>query len=249
MPHFKCPKIIAHRGASGYAPENTLESFVTAADMGIDWIEFDVRLSKDGIPMVFHDADLDRTTNASGPFVSLTKNELQDLDAGHWYGESFTGLTIPTLEDVLEICATRDLGFNIELKPNPNEDIETTEAALDLIARYWDDHHRLIISSFSGACLERAAEMAPEWTRGLLLAEQFETQWQELADHVDAKLIHINADNCERELVEDMIDHGYGILAYTVNDPDQCRRLQGWGLDGFFTDVPDVIRDSILTVH
>ncbi len=246
---LKLPKIIGHRGACGYAPENTLESIKTAAELGVTWVELDVKLTKDDVAIIFHDDELDRTTNGSGLVMNTKYEDIKQLEAGSWFADSFAGIKIPTLEETLELILELDLGLNLEIKPCPGREVVTAEAALDILSRYWDDTDKLLISSFSHVSLETAKEMAPEWHRGLLLDDEWPENWAELAEYLEAATININGNKVEREQVEEIIDLGKPILAYTINDPQRFRTLQSWGVDGVFTDVPDVIKDAILTVH
>ncbi len=246
---LKLPKIIGHRGACGYAPENTLESVKTAADMGCTWVELDVKLTKDDVAIIFHDDELDRTTNGSGLVMNATYEEIKQLEAGSWFADSFAGIKIPTLEETLELLIDLDLGLNLEIKPCAGREIVTAEAALDILSRYWDETDKLLISSFSHVSLETAKEMAPEWHRGLLLDDEWPENWVELAEYLEPATININGNKVDREQVESIIDLGKPILAYTINDAQRFRTLQSWGVDGVFTDVPDVIKEAILTVH
>lgn len=241
------PKIIGHRGACGYAPENTLPAIQTAADMGMDWVELDVKLTADDVPIIMHDDTLARTTGIDKPVAEMTYAEIKDLDAGSWFGESFAGTRIPTLEEALELIVDLDLGLNLEIKPCPGRDIETAAIVLDHLTRLWDDHEKILISSFSEVSLETAKGMLPdEWAIGYLIDEVPE-QWKEIAAHLGAKAVNINGnrDDLKREFIEEIIDEGYGILAYTINNPLRAKELLQWGVDGVFTDVPDVIRDEI----
>ena len=246
---LKLPRIIGHRGVADYAPENTLVSIHTAADMGIEWVELDVKLTKDEVPIIFHDDTLDRTTNSSGPVALKTYDELKELDCGSWYGESFIGTHIPTLEETIEVLIDRDLGLNLEIKPCPGKEKETAEVALDLLSTIWDDHDRLIISSFQHVSLEAAQDIASDWHRGFLLPEEWPENWHELAQYLDVSTVHVNANTVSREQIEDIMDLEKPILAYTVNEPDVARRLQSWGVDGFFSDRPDVLLEGIFSVH
>lgn len=246
---LKLPKIIGHRGACGYAPENTLESIKTAADLGATWVELDVKLTKDDVAIIFHDDELDRTTNGSGLVMETTYEDIKQLEAGSWFADSFTGIKIPTLEETLELLIDLNLGLNLEIKPCAGREIQTAEAALDILSRYWDDTDKLLISSFSHVSLETAMEMAPEWHRGLLLDDEWPENWGELAEYLEAATININGNKVDREQVEAVIDLGKPVLAYTINDPQRFRTLQSWGVDGVFTDVPDIIKEAILTVH
>lgn len=243
------PKVIGHRGAKAYAPENTLASIHAAADLGIEWVEFDVKLTKDSIPVVFHDEELQRCTGHSGLMSDMDFKEVQELDAGSWYGESFINERIPTLEDVLEAAAARGLGVNIEIKPCPGREVETAEAALDIATRVWDEDAPLpLISSFSHVSLETAFDMMPDWPRGFLMDEHLEN-WKELVEHLEASTININGNRVSREQLEEYIEMQKPILAYTINDPQKARELLRWGVDGVFSDNPDVIREALESFH
>lgn len=255
---LKLPKVIGHRGAAAYAPENTLEGIHTAADMGVEWVELDVKLTKDDVPILFHDEMLERTTNGSGPIAELTYEELRQFEAGSWFGESFTGIKIPTLEEALDVLIERNLGLNLEIKPCPGREKETAEVALDILSQCWDDHTRLLISSFQHVSLEVARDMAGDWARGLLLApeknakgedEGIHPDWKDFADYLDVKTVNLGTSIATREIIEDVIDLDLHPLIFTVNDPVLARQYQGWGVDAMFSDEPDVIIENLLTVH
>lgn len=246
---LKLPQIIGHRGCAGYAPENTLEGIHTAADMGVEWVELDVKLTKDQVPIIFHDDTLERTTNGSGKVADFTLDDLRQLEAGSWFGESFSGLKIPTLEEALEVLIDRNLGLNLEIKPCPGREAETAEAALDILSHVWDDHSNLLVSSFQHGCLEVALDMAPDWARGFLMPEEWPDNWAELAEYLQASTIHVNGNTSEHDQIASALQLGKPLLAFTINDPDKARELQSWGVSGFFSDEPDTVKDGILTVH
>lgn len=246
---FTPPQIIGHRGAAEYAPENTLEGIHAAADMGIKWVELDVKLTKDDVPIIMHDDELDRTTSGSGLVAHTTYEEIKELDAGSWFGDSFTGAKIPTLEEAVDVLIEHGLGLNLEIKPCPGREKETAEIALDHLSQIWDDHNNLLISSFSHVSLEAALEMAHDWNRALLLYNEWPDNWQDLVKHLDVSCVNINGNTVTREQVESIIDLGKPVLAYTINDPTRARFLQSWGVDGFFSDAPDVIKENLFQVH
>lgn len=246
---LKLPRLIGHRGAAGYAPENTLEAIRTAAELGAPWVELDVKLTKDCVPVIFHDETLERTTNGSGLMADTNYADLQNLEAGSWFADSFSGITIPTLEEALDVILEHDLGLNLEIKPCPGREKDTAEAALDVLSQIWDDPEKLLISSFSHVSLETSMDMAEEWGRGLLLEKDWPVNWRELAEYLKAASINIDGNACTREQIEEIIDAGYPVLAYTINDAHRARQLLSWGVDGFFSDTPDVIAENILTVH
>ena len=250
---LKISQVIGHRGAAAYAPENTLEGIHTAADMGIDWVELDVKLTKDDVPILFHDEDLSRTTNGSGLVRETTYDDIKQLEAGSWFGESFTGIKIPTLEEAIEDLVNRNLGLNLEIKACAGREVETAEAALDVLSQYWDDHNRLLISSFDPASLEAAQHVANDWHRGLLLGAEengeVNPNWTDIADHLDVKTINIGTSIATRDMIDEIIGLDYIPTIYTVNDPAQAREYQNWGVASIFSDEPDVILENMLTVH
>jgi len=246
---LKLPHIIGHRGCAAYAPENTLEGIHTAADMGVEWVELDVKLTKDQVPIIFHDDTLERTTSISGDVKDLTLAEIKELDAGSWFGDSFIGAKIPTLEEAIDALIERNLGLNLEIKPCPGREKETAEVALDILSGIWDDHDRLLISSFQHVSLETAMDMATDWHRGLLLPEEWPENWVELAEYLQVSTINFNGNTVTRDQVEAAMELEKPLLAYTMNEPDRARFLQSWGVGGFFTDAPDVLQDGLFSVH
>ncbi len=244
---IKLPKVIGHRGACGYAPENTLESIKTAADIGAAWVELDVKLTRDGVPIIFHDDELDRTTNGSGLVAQTDYADIQTLEAGSWFSDGFSGVIIPTLEEAVDVLLQHNLGLNLEIKPCPGREKETTEAALDVLSQIWDDHDKLLISSFQHVSLEAARDVANDWARGLLIGgDEMPENWLELADYLDVQTINLGSRLVTEEICEAVMNEEYGLLVYTVNDPMEARRLQQWGVDCFFSDTPDVVLENLV---
>ena len=246
---LKLPKVIGHRGAKGYAPENTLESIRTAADMGVEWVELDVKLTRDGVPVIFHDEDLARVTNGSGLMAETDYEDVKDLDAGSWYGESFLGAKIPTLEEAVDVLLENDMGLNLEIKPCPGREEETASVALDVMSQIWDDHDKILISSFKLISLEAAQNLANDWARGLLLDEEIPEDWPKLAEHLQVSTINLNGNSLKKSECEYLLEAELPLLAYTINDPMRARELQRWGIDSIFSDVPDLIIENLLESH
>lgn len=246
---MKIPKIIGHRGACGYAPENTLDSIRTAAELGAGWVELDVKLSSDGVAVIFHDDTLERTTNGSGDVAMTSFEVLEVLDAGSWYAEGFAGVKIPTLEEALDVIIEHGLGLNLEIKPCPGREVETAEVAMDVLSRYWDEMDKILISSFSHVSLEAAMDMAPEYKRALLLDTEIDDNWRDVADHLEVSAVHFDGRTATREQVEDIIEYGKLTGAYTINDAFRAKTLMSWGVDYVFSDVPDVISGAVDTKH
>lgn len=251
---LKLPKVIGHRGAAAYAPENTIESIHTAADMGVEWVELDVKLTKDHIPIIFHDDTLERTTNGSGKVADTLYEDIKQMEAGSWFAESFAGIQIPTLEEVIDVLIQRNLGLNLEVKPCEGREKETTEIALDQLSQIWDDHDRLLISSFQPVCLEVAQDIAGDWARGLLLApegeeEKINPDWKDLADYLNVKTVGVGTKIMTPDIAREIIEMDLHPLVYTVNDPELAQEYQSWGVDALFSDAPDVILENLLAPH
>ncbi|MGM0421530.1 MAG: glycerophosphodiester phosphodiesterase family protein [Pseudomonadota bacterium] len=243
---LKLPKVIGHRGACGYAPENTLSSFHTAADMGVAWVEFDVKLTKDNVPIVFHDEELFRITGREGKVAETLWDDLKDMDAGSHFGDSFIGEQIPTLDDVLEVCIKRGLGVNIEIKACPGREVETAEIALDYASRIWPENAPPpLISSFQHTSLETARDMAYGWPRGFLIneSEGRVENWLEMLSYIEPSSLHCNGNAVKDEDIALYLETGLPICCYTINDPDQAMELFDRGVTSVFSDLPDLIMD------
>ncbi len=247
---LKLPNVIGHRGAASYAPENTIEGIHTAADVGVQWVELDVKLTKDDVPILFHDDDLERTTNGHGLIAEMTYEDLKQLEAGSWFSEGFVGIKIPTLEEAIDALINRNLGLNLEIKPCLGREKDTAEIALDILSHYWDDHDRLLISSFEHVSLEAAMDVAADWSRGLLLGgDEISDNWLEMADYLNVKTINFGTKIITPEIIASAIENDYAALAYTVNDPQIAREYQLMGIKTVFSDEPDIIAENMLSVH
>jgi glycerophosphoryl diester phosphodiesterase len=233
---IKLPPVIGHRGAAACAPENTLAGFRAAAACGARWVEFDVRLAADGVPVVIHDATLRRTTDGRGRVERMTAAALARLDAGSWFHGRFRGERIPTLAQALACARSLRLGVNIEVKPVPAAGAAAARAVA--AALEGADPRRVLVSSFDWSVLATLAADAPLWPRGLLMRRPP----RDLAPWVrrlGASTLHVAADELDRDLVERLSALGLPILAYTVNRLDRARRLLSWGVRAVFTDRPN----------
>ena len=237
-------KVIAHRGASGYAPENTLAAFRKAAELGAKWVEFDAKLTRDNHAIVMHDDELDRTTDGKGKVADIDLMDLRRLDAGAWFGPEFVGEPIPTLSEVIELLAELGLGANVEIKPCRGREEETAHiVAAQLLEEWPASLPRPLISSFSKPALATAFVVAPEIDRALLLS-RIKADWQSQAEMFECRAIHTNQKYLNRTDAEAIRSAGYALRCYTVNDPVQAEMLFGWGIDGVFSDYPDLIPET-----
>lgn len=236
--HRPRPWRIAHRGAPTFAPENTLPSFAKALEFGVDLIELDVQMTRDGHIVVLHDATVDRTTDGHGPVASLTLAEVQRLDAGAHFGENYRGTRIPTLAEVLDLCRGR-AGLNIELKSSYLQQPGFEEAVLQVIeASHFDQP--LLFSSFEHYALRRMAQLAPAIPRGVLYtANPGPAAWQAMTEFAQAQFLHPLELFISPELIALAHTADLGVIAWTVDDPHRLQTLADWGVDGLISNRPD----------
>ena len=232
------PPVIAHRGARWRAPENTMAAFRAARDDGARWIETDVKLTADGVPVLMHDDMVDRTTNGKGAVAAMTLDDLRGLDAGGWFGADFRGEAIPRLADVLSFALGAAMRVNVELKPCPGRSQATAMVALLEAAKLWPkDAPSLLISSFDIECLMVAAQLHPDWPRGLLL-DGWRDDWRDVMAATGARTLNIDADCLTDARLDVLAKAGVTVLAYTVNDAGRARHLINQGVRAVFADNP-----------
>jgi glycerophosphoryl diester phosphodiesterase len=233
-------RVIGHRGAAGRAPENTLAGFRRASELGCRWIEFDVRLTADGAPVLCHDPTLDRTTTGRGRISALSLAAVRACDAGARLGTAFAGEKVPTLREALAVAAELGLGADIEIKSDPGREYATAAMVAANLREQGEAAPQLLISSFSLPVMAALSRLAPDFPR-VLLFRLIPRNWAELMHSLGC--IGIGADH--RRLlprrVAEIRDAGYPLLAYTVNDPARARLLFRWGVTSVFSDLPDII--------
>lgn len=235
------PRVIGHRGAATHAPENTFAGLRKAAELGAPWVEFDVRLTADKVPVLHHDDSLKRTAGRNRAVAAMTHAELAELEAGSWFGEAFRGEAIPDLSDTMALLGALDLGANIEIKPAEGQEAETARIALELVRAEWPENlPPPLISSFKLESLRAAQATAPELPRGLLLKE-LTPSWRETAAELDCVSIHLSRQKTSQAVVDLVHKAGYVFAVYTVNDPKTSARLYAWGADCIITDLPELL--------
>lgn len=228
--------IISHRGAAALAPENTLAAMRLAFDQGVDFVEADLQLTADGVPVLMHDPTLDRTTNGSGAVSAHTLADIQALDAGSWFSAAFAGEPVPTLEAFLDELAPTTSRALIELKGEWGDD-EIHAAAEMLRSRYLVD--RIAFESFEVENLERLGTLAPEFARVMLTRE-----WtQQTID--TAATLHVSAIGARHklfaarpQLIAEARQLGIGTMVYTLNSEKTWKKAHGHGVDLIITDDP-----------
>src|SRR3990167_2448761 len=237
---MRLPKIIAHRGGCGYAPENTLAALEKAKSLGTSWVEFDVQLTKDHQAVIFHDDDLDRTTNSSGLLKNKTLNELLNLDAGAWFSKEFSGEKIPTLEEWCASLLRLDLSMNLEIKPYKGDEEEMVKGILEVLKRIWPSGAPApLLSSFNPEVLLLLKKFNSPYPCACLMHE-WHDDWLPFVRQLEHCVsVNVNEEILTAERVRDIKNAGYGLLSYTVNEPKRAQLLFDWGVDGIFTDYPD----------
>lgn len=237
--HHGIGPLIGHRGVAAHAPENTLASLRMAAEMGMRWVEFDVRLSQDGHLVLFHDESLSRTTNGRGRVADHDLAALKKLDAGAGFAFAFRGERIPTLTEAVDVLKALGLGANVEIKPDPNRETETAQAVVQTLKAVWPgDLPPPVISSFNTLALAVSAAGAPEWEHALLV-ETIPRDWRVRLDAVGSTAIHCNARRLYRERATEVLAAGVPLRCYTVNSARMARKLFAWGVNAVFTDAPE----------
>lgn len=237
--------IWAHRGASGYAPENTLEAFRLAVEMGADGIELDVHLSRDGELIVIHDETVDRTTNGTGRVADLTLAELKALDIS--MGKQGSGTSIPTLREVYALLRGTSLSINVEIKC----DIVMYEGIwekLYALEREMSIEGRVLYSSFNHHVLLEMRRLDPDCRIGLLYECALVEPWL-YAKHLCANALHPHYFALRAPgVIEGCKQAGIALHPWTVNDPGDIRTLIRSGVESIITNYPDMakaIRDEL----
>ncbi|QCR30513.1 glycerophosphodiester phosphodiesterase [Priestia megaterium] len=234
---------VAHRGASAYAPENTIAAFDKAVEMKADYIEIDVQRSKDGKLVVIHDTTVDRTTDGSGKVGNLTFKELRNLDAGSWKGEQFAGAQIPTFDEILDRYRGK-IGILIELKaPELYPGIEENIAE-KLKERNLDkpQNEKIIVQSFNHNSMKKMNELLPKVPIGVLTsssADATEQALQEFSTYAD--YFNPSYGIVTLDLVNQVHSLGMKIGSWTVRSQEAANFLLDVGVDAIITDYPDYI--------
>ena len=241
MPASRPPRImvVAHRGACAYAPENTTAAFDLAVQLGADYIEFDLRVTRDGQLVVIHDETVSRTTNGVGRVDELTLREIRSLDAGSWFDPKFSGQRVPTFEEMLDRYHGR-VGLLVELKGGTAHSEIADLVAATLRRRGADREPRgLIVQSFDRDLLLRSFEMLPGVPHGLLLHSSISAaELSEVARF--ARFANVDVGFLDRAFVDAAHRRRVAVWAWTVRDASSMRRALDAGVDGVITDYPDL---------
>lgn len=232
------PVIIAHRGASLCAPENTLAAFKLGKELGADGIELDAKLSSDNVVMIMHDRTVDRTTNGTGPVSGFTAAALHRLDAGSHFSPEYKGEPVPTLEEVFDALGKKLL-INVELT-NYDSPYDALPVRVAGLIRKFELENCVIISSFHPLNLIRFHWLIPSVPLGLLTQPGKAGKWARswLSNVIPQNAIHPYFSDVDNALVNRVHQRGRKVNVWTVNAPDEIRRLLSCKVDGIITDDP-----------
>lgn len=227
--------VIAHRGASGNAPENTLAAFRKAVALGATFIETDLQLSRDARFVAIHDATVNRTTNGRGAVHEMTLADLRKLDAGSWFGSEFAGERIPTLEEIFEFSKKHDVVFYLEIKPGGSWG---GEHALIGALRDSGEIPRAVVISFDAAIVMNLRKIEPTLMTGLLYDGQIEKPLDKAVE-IGARQLVVRGDLVTPALIAEARKKDLQVVCWTINHPAHMRMLVAAGVDGIMSDYPD----------
>lgn len=236
-PNWPYPKLIAHRGAGLHAPENTLASIRLGARHGFTMMEYDVKLSRDGVAVLLHDDTVDRTSNGCGLAGDKTLNELAELDFGSWSTAEYAGEPIPTLASIASYTLANGIRSNIEIKPTTGAEAETGRQVARLAQRLWAGADAPpLLSSFSEVALAEAMKEAPHLPRALLIEGEVPTDWEDRVKKLGCTGLNLNHKYTTLPLVQSLRAGGYTVAVWTVNDMARAKELLEWGCNAVVTD-------------
>jgi glycerophosphoryl diester phosphodiesterase len=244
------PLIIAHRGASLHAPENTLAAFNMAVRQGADAIELDAKLSADGYVVVIHDQTVDRTTSSSGKVADMTLEDLKKLDAGSHFDIAFKGETIPTLDEVFESVGDQ-IVINVDLTNYYSPFDPLPEKVSKIILRH-NLAHNILISSFNPIALRKINRLLPETPIGLITIKGTMRRpflWWLGRIIIRYHSLHPEINDVTSTLIKRTHQFGNRIFVYTVNQVNDMQRLYTLGVDGIFTDDPLLAKDVLASIN
>lgn len=235
--------VIAHRGASASAPENTLAAISLAHSVGATCVELDASISSDNIPFIHHDNKLDRCTNGSGLLCEHDAAAL-DLVAADAGMSEYAGESLPRLSAAVGLLSRLQMGLNLEIKPSPGLDEPTAVAVCDVIRDLWPSDLPLVLSSFSQEALSVARDTLPGAARALIVGA-VPADWHHQTQLLQCRNLHTAASQMDENQSKDITNAGLGLYCYTVNQADEARKLLSMGVHGVFTDYPAEIIQAL----
>jgi glycerophosphoryl diester phosphodiesterase len=244
-------QIVAHRGASGYAPEITLEAYRLALEMKADFVEMDIRMLRDGTLVAIHDPDVKRTTNGTGRISEFTPGELKVLDAGSWFNKAnpqkarpeYAGLQVPTLHEIINLVKESPAGFYIEIK-DPEMYSPDFESSLLSVIHNARLQRRTRILSFSAASIRKIKALDSSIQTALLISRR-ERDPVKATLRVPADELAIRHDLATTPIIDAAHENGLAVSVWTVDREHDLERMIRIGVDRIITNYPDIVRRRI----
>lgn len=238
----EAPLIIAHRGDSSKAPENTHAAISKAIEARADLVEFDVRVTADGALVLFHDETLSRFTKEKTPFASLGFEAARKLDVGSWFEpetKAFASERPPTLDEAIQACIDGETIALIERKTG------SAEAYVESIRRLKAEKH-VVMQAFDWKFLEEFRKLAPEISLGALGSKAIDSERLEILKRLKPDWVGWNQKYLDRSEIDRFHEMGFQVAVWTVNDLARLRQFAGWGVDALITDRPAEARAAVL---
>ena len=238
---LKLPKLIGHRGVKDLCPENTLESILKAFDLGLSFVEIDVKISKDRVPILLHDDTLDRTTNGSGLAIDYDYENIKKLDAGKFFYKENTNIFVPKLEDILSLCTNNNGNLNIELKPNKNFEKENVYQIYKITKNI--NQIDIFFSSFDMISILEISKLYPQSIRSFLLDDFKEYNIDDLISisiNHDLKICGLNIDLVNADIIKKIKESNMAITVYSDKNINlsSANDIFSIGVDSIFVDNP-----------
>lgn len=242
---WRWPCLIAHRGGGIHAPENTLAACRVGRAYGFNMMEYDVKLTRDGVPVLLHDDTLCRTSNGTGALADKDIAELIQYDFGAWHSDLYAGEGIPSLYSIAAYTIANNINSNIEIKPCNGTDTQAGATIAIMAQKLWHKAGFLpLLSSFSETALSAAQDAAPAVPRALLIEGAVPSDWESRIKRLGCIGLNLDHNHITRPLVHDIITAGYTLVAWTVNDVTRAHQLLDWGCHAIVTDKLESINPS-----
>jgi glycerophosphoryl diester phosphodiesterase len=234
----------AHRGASGYFPENTMLSFRKAIELGATGIETDVQMTSDGVLVLIHDEYVSRTTNGKGLVKDFTYADLNNLDAGSWFNEKYSSEKIPTVEQLINLAKSNNILLNLEIKNGEVLYPGIEENLIEMLYKFkYED--KVILSSFNHYSMVHCKEISKEIKTGLLYMSDL-YQPEVYCKHTGADALHPYFYSINKDIIDSAKREGILVNPFTVNDEDHMKNLIISGVDGLITNYPDKLKTLLI---
>ncbi len=245
---IKLPKLIGHRGVKDLCPENTAESIIRAFEIGLSFVEIDVKISKDEVPILLHDDTLDRTTSGNGFAIDYLYDDIKKLDAGKFFYNKNTNIVVPKLQDILTLCINSNRNLNIELKPNKNFEKANIYKIYEITKNIKEID--IFFSTFDPVSILEISKLYPQSNRSFLLDDFKENNIDDLINisiNNDLKICGLNKNIISSEIIKKIKKNNILITTYANKNISliEANELFNLGVDSIFTDNPIELLEKI----